>query len=179
LFAAAAAITAIALAGVTRIVVSTSFVTNLAADNPIRVSSDAFDRELGGSTTFHVVVEAGSPDAFKQPENLRVVRALQNWLDAQPEVSKTTSIADYLMQVHRAFRGGDPEAFVLPDSRATISQFLFFFWYPGSGFVTPRFWTHHDPGAGRGPRRSTAYRPRRGPLHSCRRLRRPRHRRPC
>jgi predicted RND superfamily exporter protein len=144
LFAASALVTVIALYGVTRIVVSTSFVTNLAETNPIRMSSEAFDRELGGSTTFHVVVEGGSPDLFKQPENLRMLRSLQTWLGEQPEVSKTTSLADYLMQVNRAFRGGDPEGFVLPDSKRTISQFLFFFWYRGlEDLVTPGFSDAH------------------------------------
>jgi predicted RND superfamily exporter protein len=143
-FVLAALLTAISLYGVTRIVVSTSFVTNLSEDNPIRASSEAFDHELGGSTTFHVVVEGGSKDVFKEPGNLRTLRSLQTWLDEQPEVSKTTSIADYLMQVNRAFRGGDPEQFVLPDSKRAISQFLFFFWYDGlEDLVTPEFSDAH------------------------------------
>jgi predicted RND superfamily exporter protein len=143
-FVAAILLTLISLYGVTRIVVSTSFVTNLAETNPIRMSSEAFDRELGGSTTFHVVLEGGSPDLFKEPENLRTLRSLQTWLDEQPEVSKTTSIADYLMQVNRAFRGGDPDQFVLPDSKRAISQFLFFFWYDGlEDLVTSKFSDAH------------------------------------
>jgi predicted RND superfamily exporter protein len=73
-----------------------------------------------------------------------MLRSLQTWLGEQPEVSKTTSIADYLMQVHRAFRGGDPEQFVLPDSKRAISQFLFFFWYDGlEDLVTPKFSDAH------------------------------------
>lgn len=143
-FAAAALLSAISFVGVSQIVVSTSFVTNLSPTDPIRVSSDAFDRELGGSTTFHVVVDGGAPDLFKQPEHLEMLRSLQAWLGAQPEVSKTTSIADYVMQVNRAFRGGDPAAFALPESKRTISQFLFFFWYPGlEDFVTSDFASAH------------------------------------
>jgi predicted RND superfamily exporter protein len=131
LLLAGAAVTVLAVVGVTRIVVSTSFVANLKPSHPLRQSSEAFDRELGGSTTFHVVVETDSRDAFKQPESLGELRSLQIWLDEQPEVSKTTSLADYLMVVNRAYHDGDPDYFSIPERKQTISQFLFFFWSDG------------------------------------------------
>nr|AHZ46198.1 transporter [uncultured bacterium N27-1E] len=131
LLLAGAAVTVLAVVGVTRIQVSTSFVANLPPSHPVREASDAFDRELGGCTSFHVVVETDSRDAFKQPENLEELRSLQIWLDSQPEVGKTTSFADYLMVVNRAFHDGDPDYFSIPERKQTISQFLFFLWSDG------------------------------------------------
>lgn len=125
---AGAVVAVLAFIGASQIVVSTSFVANLKADNPLRISSYAFDRELGGSTTFHVVIESDEKDAFKHPENLAEVHSLQQWLDDQPEISKTTSLVDYLMVVNRAFHGGDEDQFRLPETKRAISQFLFFFW---------------------------------------------------
>ncbi len=144
ILAAGAVVTGLAIFGVTQIVVSTSFVTNLAPSNPLRVSSQAFDEELGGSTTFHVVVETGTSKAFNQPENLKELRTLQQWLDAQPEVSKTTSLADYLMGLNRAFHGGDEARFAIPETSRAITQFLFFFWYDGlKDLATKRYEAAH------------------------------------
>lgn len=120
---------ALAVLGLTEIVVGTSFTTNLKHDHPLRRSIEAFDESLGGSTTIHVMLEADEPDAFKRPENLVALRTVQEWLDAQPEVLGTTSIADHLMTVNRALSQGDPEAFTLPDKKRVVSQLLFFFWH--------------------------------------------------
>lgn len=137
---AGGALTVVALIGVMRIEVSTSFVTNLKKSNPLRQASVAFDQELGGSTTFHLALESGSKDFFKYPANLEIVRSLQQWLDEQPEVSKTTSIADYLMVVNRAFHEEDSAHFGLPETKRAVSQFLFFFWNDGlRDLITPKY----------------------------------------
>jgi predicted RND superfamily exporter protein len=144
LMVAAVAVAIAALIGVSQIEVSTSFVSNLSPKNPLRVSSVAFDEELGGSTTFHVIIESDSPDTFKHPENLEVLGSLQAWLDEQPEVSKTNSLTEYLMVLNRAFHGGDSAYFKLPETKRAISQFMFFFWNDGlRDLVTPNYSAAH------------------------------------
>lgn len=140
LMIAAAVVAVVAGIGVSLIEVSTSFVANLRQSNPVRQASIAFDEELGGSTTFHVVIEGAAKDTFKHPENLEAIRSLQVWLEEQPEVSKTTSLADYLMVLNRAFHQGDAERFSIPETKRAISQFLFFFWNDGlRDLVTPKY----------------------------------------
>ncbi len=144
LLGSAAFVLLLALVGVTQIEVSTSFVSNLKADNPLRVSSVAFDQELGGSTTFHVVVESEEKSVFKDPAHLAELRSLQTWLDEQPEVGKTNSLADYLMVVNRAFHGEDPTYFSIPETKRAVSQFLFFFWNDRlRDLVTPKYSSAH------------------------------------
>ena len=134
------AIAVAAVVGLTQIEVNTSFVHNLAPDNPLRVSINSFDRALGGSATLHVVVESDAADAFKEPENLVGLQRLQDWLESQPDVGSSASLADYLMVLNRAFNDGSEVAFRVPASRKTIGQFLFFLWNDQlSDFVTPRF----------------------------------------
>jgi predicted RND superfamily exporter protein len=117
-----------ALFGLTRINVSTSFTENLKDDNPLRQSIQAFDDHMAGSNTMHVIVEGGEKNAFKGPEKLQQLRELQVWLEEHPKINKTTSLADYVMVVNRAFHDGDPEHYTIPDSRGLISQYLFFLW---------------------------------------------------
>jgi hydrophobe/amphiphile efflux-3 (HAE3) family protein len=128
LLGAFAVVAVLAAWGVTRIQVGTSFVDNLKDGHPLRMAVETFDERLSGSMTIHVVLDAGEKNAFKEPARLRQVRELQEWIDEQPEIGDTTSVADYLMVVNRAFHDGDPEAFVIPDSRSLIGQYLFFFW---------------------------------------------------
>lgn len=117
-----------AIFGLTRIEVSTSFAENLKSSNPLRQSIHAFDNHMAGSNTMHVVVEGGEKNAFKGPEQLGELRELQLWLESHPKINKTTSLADYVMVVNRAFHDGDPDHYVIPDSRSLISQYLFFLW---------------------------------------------------
>jgi predicted RND superfamily exporter protein len=127
--AIAAAVALVAAFGATRIHVSTSFVTNLDKENPLRRSIETFDRELGGSTTLHVVLESETKGAFKDPAALRELRDVQEWLDQQPEVSSTASVADYVMLVNRALHQGDEASRSIPDSKSLLGQILFFFWH--------------------------------------------------
>jgi predicted RND superfamily exporter protein len=127
--AVTAAVALVAAFGVTRIHVSTSFATNLDKDHPLRRSIETFDRELGGSTTLHVVIESETKGAFKDPAALRELRGVQEWLDQQPEVSSTASIADYVMLVNRALHQGNEASWAIPDSKPLLGQILFFFWH--------------------------------------------------
>jgi predicted RND superfamily exporter protein len=90
----------------------------------------------------YVMLETGQRDAFKRPENIRVLRELQLWIDELPKVGDTSSLADYLMVVNRAFHDGDPGHFAIPASERLVSQFLFFLWndqlgaFVDSGFTS-------------------------------------------
>lgn len=138
--AATAAIAALCAAAIPRIEVSTSLVSNFRAGSEQRRTMDAFDRLTAGSMNLRVVVEADARDAFKEPENLQALEGLQRWLESQAEIGDTTSIADHVRSVHRAFRGGAEEALVVPDSRRLVAQYLFFLWSDSLGeLVDSRF----------------------------------------
>lgn len=124
--AAGALLAGIAVYGATQIRVSNDLIANFGEDAPVRRHFEAINRVLGGSNAFLVVLEAGERGAFQEPESLRAMQRLQSWLEAQPEVGSSTSLADYVLLLHRGFRGGDPEAPSLPDSRSLVSQLLFF-----------------------------------------------------
>jgi predicted RND superfamily exporter protein len=130
---AGGAVAALAIVGLTRIEVDTSFWGNLKPDHPLRQANTSFDRNLAGSSTLFVMLETGERDAFKRPENLRALRDLQVSIDEFAEVGDTTSLADYLMLVNRAFHDGEPEHFAIPASERLVSQFLFFFWHDQLG----------------------------------------------
>ncbi len=127
--AAGAALALVAVLGVARIEVSTSFLDNLASDDPMRRSIERFSERLDGSATIDVVLESEARGAFKRPRALRAVSELQRWLDAQPEVNGTASLADFVRVVNQAFNEGDRSALAIPDSPSLVAQYFAFAWH--------------------------------------------------
>lgn len=113
----------IAAVGAAQIDVSTPFID---PGTLLHRNARILDERFQGANSFMVVLEADSDGAFREPVNLAAVRALQDWLQEQPEIGGTTSLVDYLMLINRAFQGGDPAAFAIPESRSLVSQLLFF-----------------------------------------------------
>jgi len=130
----------LALLGIPRIDVGTEYVENFDRDAPVRADYEAIGELFRGSEPFYVVLESSVPEAFLDPEHLEVVKQLQDWLEAQPEIATTTSFVDYLMLLHREMNDGDPEAFRLPPSKnATKQIFLFGSTDEAWGFVDRSF----------------------------------------
>jgi predicted RND superfamily exporter protein len=123
-FGAAIAVLVVAAWGATRMEIGTQQIRKFAADAPVRVHFEAINERLGGVNPLVVVLETDRTEGFKDPENLRAVKSLEEWLEAQPEVGGCTSLVDYLEVAHRAFVGGDAPL-AIPASRALVSQVLF------------------------------------------------------
>jgi uncharacterized protein len=124
-FAVALAVLAFSLAGALRLRVGTQQIDKFAADAPVRRSFEAVNERFGGVNPLTIVIETDRTEGFKDPANLRAIAALQDWLEAQPEIGGTTSMVDYVSVAHRAFMGGGDEALAIPATRGLVSQILF------------------------------------------------------
>ena len=126
---------AVCIVGMSRIRVAAE-IPDLRADNPVRRDYEAINARFGGANQLRILLETDVPDAFLEPANLGQVQALQEWLESQPEVGETISIADYVALLHRAMgddAGRDPSA--LPETKRLVSQLLLF----GASPETKRF----------------------------------------
>lgn len=123
ILAAGAIAGALSIWGMTHIVVSNDFLPD---EGELRRNIDAVNVHLQGSNTFYVILETDYRDAFAEPENLREIAQLQDWLEAQPEIGGTTSLVDFLVLINRGFHDDDPAHEQIPDSRRLIKQLFFF-----------------------------------------------------
>lgn len=109
----------------TRIEVGTTYIGDFPETSPVRQGYEEITRRLGGTTAFTIVVDADEPGGMVQPESLRALRELQDWIEAQPEVATTASIADGVALLHRALRGAEADE-AIPSDPALVKQLLLF-----------------------------------------------------
>ncbi|MFV1973087.1 MAG: MMPL family transporter, partial [Thiohalobacterales bacterium] len=125
IFTLAGILFVLALLGMSKIQVSTDFMSSFPEGSEVRTAFDVVNEKLGGANPLYIVLEGVRPEVFKEPANLRTIEALQEWLVAQPDIGGTTSITDYLKLVNQAFHDNDPAFNVIPESRRLVTQLLF------------------------------------------------------
>lgn len=113
--------------GIFRVRVNTAFRSWFSRRNPVIVADREIRKHFTGTSTIRVLVEGKEPDSLLNPRVVRGIAALQHTLAAEPEVTGTLSIADYVQVMNRAMNGGKADAYRIPDSRALISQYLLLF----------------------------------------------------
>ena len=116
----------LAIAAATRIEVNLPVIENFGEETAIRQAYQEVDALFGGANQFYVMLEAEEKGAFERPEWLREVRALQTWLEAQPEIGDTTSVVEYIEVLNEGMGVDDPPARRIPDSRRLVAQLLLF-----------------------------------------------------
>src|SRR4029078_10309607 len=79
---------------------------------------------LGGTNTLYVLIEGAEDDAIKEPAVLRAMAATQRFLERDPAIGKTISLADFVRRMNQAMHGDDVAFDVIPETRELISQYL-------------------------------------------------------
>jgi hypothetical protein len=121
---AAGLVTAGSVVGWFSLRVDTDFLTLLPKDSVVRQRIADLGLALGGALNFYVVVDTGRPDGVKDPQVLRKIAGLQDFLAGTGKVSKTVSVTDYIRKMHREMNGGDPAFEVIPDNADLIAQYM-------------------------------------------------------
>lgn len=91
---------------------------------PFQGDDRALNERLGGTNTLYLLIEGRDEDAIKEPRVLGAMEATQRFLEQQPHVGKTLSLADFVKRMNRAMNGDDPAYDRIPESRELISQYL-------------------------------------------------------
>ncbi|MFZ1548517.1 MAG: outer membrane lipoprotein-sorting protein [Candidatus Nitrotoga sp.] len=114
----------ISLIGVSRVIVDNSTKSSFSPELIFETDDKALNDRLGGTNTMYLLIEGTSDDAIKNPKTLRAIEELQRFLEKQPYVGKTLSLADFVMRMNQAMHGDDPIFYKVPDSQELISQYL-------------------------------------------------------
>jgi predicted RND superfamily exporter protein len=124
IYAAAAGLVALCGIGVGRVVTDNSIRSYFFASLGFQADDRALNARLGGTNTLYLLIEGIEDDAIKAPEVLRAMAATQRFLERDPAIGKTVSLADFVRRMNQAMHGDDPAHDVVPESREAISQYL-------------------------------------------------------
>jgi len=92
----------------------------------IRVRSDVLHEKICGAQPFYIRINGYNPNTFKDPNNLRVVYEIQQFIDEKGWFDKTTSLADYVSMIHCEMNDGQESFRKIPENGALIPQYLLF-----------------------------------------------------
>jgi len=97
----------------------------------IRVADHVMNKHFAG-TYMAFLRFNGAPESMKEPVVAKWIDGLQQHLDAQPTVGKTTSYIDLVKRVNWAMHDEDKAFSVVPETREEIAQYLFLFGMSGN-----------------------------------------------
>lgn len=124
-----------AAAGASQLRVDRSQVENFASDEPIRIADERINEAFAGTAFLDVIVEVDGAGDLLEPERMRRVAELQDFMDGLPHMAKTVSIVDYLSLLHYALEERPvAEERILPEGDGALAQYLLV--YEASGDPT-------------------------------------------
>ena len=113
--------------GATRVVVDEARIENFKSTEPLYKADYAINEAMDGTYYLDVLVETTAPQGLYNPEALRRIETLQAYLTSLPYVNGSTSIVDYVKQLHRSVNEGRPEFYTIPDDPLLVSQLIFLY----------------------------------------------------
>jgi len=94
------------------------------ADSSFRKSLEFIESELSGIESFDISVKAGYENAFKEPEKLKLIEKIENFVSDIDGVDKTVSFNNFIKDMNKSFHNEDPLFYRIPDSKNLIAQYL-------------------------------------------------------
>jgi len=132
--AVVASIAIIGAIGSSQVVVEEAQIENFQTDEPIYLADHAINGAFNGTNYLDVVIETAGKEELFKPENLRKIEALQQFAETLPGVQGSTSVVDYIKQMHKAVNENQQTYYSIPEDEFLIAQL--FLLYSTSGDPT-------------------------------------------
>jgi uncharacterized protein len=100
----------------------------------IRTDDDAVNARMAGTNTIYLLVDSGKEDGIKNPEILKAMEKVQDFLMQNEKVGKTVSLADFIKRMNKAMNADKNDFNVIPSSSDLVAQYLLL--YSNSGDPT-------------------------------------------
>ncbi|MCI0399975.1 MAG: MMPL family transporter [Gammaproteobacteria bacterium] len=120
--------------GASRLIIDEAMIENFQQDEPIYYADKAINQVMDGTNYLDIVVETQTHEGLFNPDSLRRMEALQRFVETLPGVGGTTSVVDYIKQMHRSINENRKDAYSIPDNRDLVAQL--FLLYSASGDPT-------------------------------------------
>lgn len=98
---------------------------------PAKIADDKINDRMAGTNVMYVLVDGQKEDAIKNPEVLRGMEKIQNFLNEESQIGKTVSLADFIKQMNKSMNEDKQEFYQIPSSQELVAQYLLL--YSNSG----------------------------------------------
>jgi len=113
---------AVGVAGALQLRVDDARIENFRSDEPIHVADTLINQYTDGTHYLDILIDTGEAEGLFEPALLERIEALEAFLVSLDHVNGVTSLTDYVKQMNKAVREGDPAAYRIPDDSSLISQ---------------------------------------------------------
>lgn len=93
-------------------------------DSEIRNALKFVESRLAGVESFDISIRSDQVDAFKSPDNLKIIQQIQAFCGSVDGIDKSLSLVDFIKDMNESFHNEDRAYYVIPDSQPLISQYL-------------------------------------------------------
>jgi hypothetical protein len=130
---AAVVVLGVALASMPLLELETDVRQYIGEDTPILETYQVMEEYFGGAMQMTIEIDTGQRNGLRDPELLGRIVALQGFLEEDPWISQTSSLADLVRELSQKFHGDDPAYYVVPADPRAVSQLLELFTLQGGG----------------------------------------------
>ncbi|MEQ1880082.1 MAG: outer membrane lipoprotein-sorting protein [Burkholderiales bacterium] len=124
LFIIASVVIVLSVIGMSRLGVESSLKKYFDRDLPLLVQDRMLNDRMAGTNNVYVMIEGEKPDDIKDPAVLKAMDRLQTFISEQPHIGKVMSLAEFIKRMNQSMNNNDPAFFKIPDSQATIAEFM-------------------------------------------------------
>jgi predicted RND superfamily exporter protein len=115
---------AVSAVGATRLRVDNSLRAWFPENSLLRRDDRLLNDRLAGTSTLYLLLEGQSDGDLEDPRVLRAVSDLQQWLQREPMIGATRSLADFVKRMHRVMAGDNAAPNGIPENKRLIAQYL-------------------------------------------------------
>ena len=120
--------------GATKVQVNDDRIDTFYEHEPIHIADKIINSTMDGTNNLDIVIETPNPEDLFEPNNLRKIEALQEYVETLPTVGGSTSVADFIKQMYKSLNSSDEAYYIIPESKELIAQL--FLLYSASGEPT-------------------------------------------
>jgi predicted RND superfamily exporter protein len=103
----------------------------LQPDSPYNQAHTRIQKFFGGVEPLIIVTEAKQKGGLKTPASLEAMESFQRYVDSDPEIGYSFSLADIVKSINMVFFDTQPRWGVIPEEVGRVAN-LFFFYFAGS-----------------------------------------------
>ncbi|MCD6555830.1 MAG: RND family transporter [Bacteroidales bacterium] len=119
-------IVVLSIIGMQKIWINSSFLDKFEKDSNIVMTDRFINENFGGTTMVNLILDAGeNPDAFKNPELLRLTDEMQKRVVKELKVvGNSFSLTDFIDRMNKVMHSDDETFNKIPNSKEMVAQYL-------------------------------------------------------